>query len=100
MSDRIIVLTERPGTIKDIHKINFEIENRNPINCRENPKFSKYFNMLWKELGVSTGRQGMKNHKGKNKIYKEKKKAKNTSIYSTNRNINNISKNLVTTSKQ
>lgn len=60
MSDRIIVLTERPGTIKDIHKINFEIENRNPINCRENPKFSKYFNMLWKELGVSTGRNVMK----------------------------------------
>jgi len=63
MSDRIIVLTERPGTIKDIHKINFEIENRNPINCRENPKFSKYFNMLWKELGVSTGRNVMKNDK-------------------------------------
>ena len=52
MSDRVTVLTKRPGTIKDIHKIDFEMENRNPINCRENPKFSKYFNTLWKELGV------------------------------------------------
>ena len=52
MSDRVLVLTKRPGTIKDIHKIDFEIENRNPINCRESPKFSKYFNTLWKELGV------------------------------------------------
>ena len=52
MSDRVIVLTKRPGTIKDIHKIDFEMEKRNPINCRENPKFSKYFNTLWKELGV------------------------------------------------
>ena len=52
MSDRVIVLTKRPGEIKDIHKIDFEMENRNPINCRENPKFSKYFNTLWKELGV------------------------------------------------
>ena len=52
MSDRVVVLTKRPGEIKDIHKINFEMENRNPINCRENPKFSKYFNTLWKELGV------------------------------------------------
>ena len=52
MSDRVVVLTKRPGTIKDIHKIDFEMENRNPINCRENPKFSKYFNTLWKELGV------------------------------------------------
>lgn len=52
MSDRVIVLTKRPGTIKNIHKIDFNIENRNPINCRESPLFSKYFNTLWKELGV------------------------------------------------
>lgn len=52
MSDRVLVLSKRPGTIKDIHKIDFEIENRTPINCRENPKFSQYFNTLWEELGV------------------------------------------------
>lgn len=52
MSDRVLVLSKRPGTIKDIHKIDFEIENRTPLNCRESPKFSKYFNTLWKELGV------------------------------------------------
>ena len=50
MSDRVFVLSKMPGTIKDIHKIDFEIENRDPINCRESPKFSKYFNTLWKEL--------------------------------------------------
>ena len=52
MADRVLVLSKRPGTIKDIQKINFEIESRTPINCRENPKFSKYFNTLWKGLGV------------------------------------------------
>ncbi|MGN1297884.1 MAG: ABC transporter ATP-binding protein [Clostridia bacterium] len=52
MSDRVLVLSKRPGTVKDIHKIDFEIKNRTPINCRENPKFSGYFNTLWKELGV------------------------------------------------
>lgn len=52
MSDRVLVLSKRPGTIKDIHKIKFGIENRTPINCRESPKFSQYFNTLWKELGV------------------------------------------------
>lgn len=50
MSDRVLVLSKRPGTIKDIHKIDFEIENRTPLNCRESPKFSEYFNTLWKEL--------------------------------------------------
>ena len=53
MSDRVLVLSKRPGTIKDIHKIDFEIENRTPINCRQSPKFSKYFDCLWNELGVN-----------------------------------------------
>lgn len=52
MSDRVIVLSKRPGRVKNIHKIDFDIENRNPINVRESPKFSGYFNTLWKELGV------------------------------------------------
>ena len=52
MADKVVVLTKRPGRVKDICKINFEMENRNPINVRESPKFSTYFNTLWKELGV------------------------------------------------
>ncbi len=52
MSDRIIVLTKRPATIKNIHKIEFEMENRDPLNCRESPKFSKYFDTIWKELDI------------------------------------------------
>lgn len=51
MSDRIIVLSQRPAKIKNIHKIEFDIPNRTPLNCRESPKFSKYFDTLWKELG-------------------------------------------------
>lgn len=50
MSDRIIVLTNRPGTIKKIHNISFETKDRTPLNTREDVKFSKYFNILWKEL--------------------------------------------------
>ncbi len=52
MSDRIVVLTKRPATVKKIEKIDFEMENRNPMNARKNPKFSKYFDSLWKELDV------------------------------------------------
>lgn len=53
MSDRIVVLTHRPGMVKNIHNIEFEMSNRNPLNCRESPKFSKYFDCIWKELDVS-----------------------------------------------
>ena len=52
MSDRIIVLTNRPAKVKQIHTIDFEMKNRTPINCRKSPKFSEYFDTLWKELDV------------------------------------------------
>lgn len=52
MSDRVIVLDKRPATVKSIHDIKFEIEDREPLNCRKSPKFSEYFDYLWKELDV------------------------------------------------
>lgn len=52
MSDRVIVLSKRPAEIKKIYEIDFCLPNRDPINCRESPKFSKYFDSLWKELDV------------------------------------------------
>jgi len=52
MGDRVVVLTKRPGTIKTIHNIKFDLERRDPLNCRQTPEFSKYFDILWKELGV------------------------------------------------
>lgn len=50
MSDKIIILSDRPAVIKEILEIDFEMENRTPLTCRNNPKFSKYFNHIWKEL--------------------------------------------------
>lgn len=50
MSDRVIVLSHRPATVKKIYDIDFEMDNRTPLACREKPKFSQYFNLMWKEL--------------------------------------------------
>ena len=52
MSDRIVVLTKRPARVKKIYEVDFELENRNPLTVRESPKFSSYFDSLWKELDV------------------------------------------------
>ncbi len=52
MSDKVIVLTKRPAKIKKIHTIDFGMPDRTPINCRKSPKFSEYFDTLWKELDV------------------------------------------------
>lgn len=53
MSDRVVVLSNRPSVIKKIYDINFDIESRDPMNCRENLKFSKYYENLWKELDIN-----------------------------------------------
>ena len=50
MADRVIVLSNRPATVKNVYDIKFDVENRTPLNCREDPKFSKYFNIMWREL--------------------------------------------------
>ena len=50
MSDRVIVLSHRPAIVKKIYDIDFEMEDRTPLNCREKPKFSRYFNLMWKEM--------------------------------------------------
>lgn len=52
MSDRVLVLSKRPGTIKSSHLIQLSGENRNPVDLRKAPEFRHYFNSIWKELDV------------------------------------------------
>ncbi len=53
MGDRIMVLSARPAEIKEMIDIDFEMENRTPLTCRNSPKFGKYFDHIWKELGMN-----------------------------------------------
>jgi len=49
MSDRIIILTKRPGTIKKIISIDFD-KTLTPLERRDSPLFNQYFRQLWEEL--------------------------------------------------
>ncbi|MGF7183977.1 NitT/TauT family transport system ATP-binding protein [Desulfitispora alkaliphila] len=53
MSDRIILLTNRPGSVKNIYTIELTCSTKTPLKCREAPEFSKHFNTIWKELDVN-----------------------------------------------
>ncbi len=48
MSDKIIILTSRPATVKD--EVLPKLEEETPLKRRENPKFSVLFDKLWREL--------------------------------------------------
>lgn len=52
MADRVVVLSRRPATVKNIHDIKLSCEKRTPLSCREAPEFRHYFNKIWKELDV------------------------------------------------
>lgn len=49
MSDRIIVLTARPGEIKAIHKTNFN-ENLSPFERRKTNEAKALFDIIWQEI--------------------------------------------------
>ena len=48
MSNKVIVLSKRPATIKNIHLI--DLGDGTPFEKRELPKFNQYFDDIWKEL--------------------------------------------------
>lgn len=50
LGDKVVVLTERPASIKKIIPLHFEIELDTPLNRRNSPEFKTYFNLVWKEL--------------------------------------------------
>ena len=50
VADRIFVLSRRPASVIATHKLDFaDIE---PLKRRENKDFSKWFELLWRELNV------------------------------------------------
>ncbi len=49
LSDRIIILTNRPARVKQIEEINFK-RNLSPLKRRDSADFSSYFNKIWEAL--------------------------------------------------
>lgn len=51
MSDRVVVLSQRPAKVKAIHDLT-ELRALSPLARRDHPAFRSYFNAIWKELDV------------------------------------------------
>lgn len=49
LCDRVAVMSKRPGTIKNIHKINL-LNKTIPSKNRTDEKFYYYYDILWKEI--------------------------------------------------
>ena len=49
LANRIIVLSKRPGKVKNVYNIELKKRN-NPIKNRSDEKFNYYFNLIWGDL--------------------------------------------------
>ena len=49
MSDKIIVLSSRPGKVKKIIDLKFD-KSLTPFERRQDPEFNTYFSLVWEEL--------------------------------------------------
>lgn len=55
MTDRVVVLSRRPGRIKSEHLMRFDSHGQgrpSPFEVRSLPEFNTYFSLLWDELDV------------------------------------------------
>ena len=52
MSDQIVVLSHRPGSVKSIHDLHAMAE-LTPMMRRSHPQFQTLFHAVWEELDVN-----------------------------------------------
>lgn len=50
MADKIVVLTKRPATVKAVFDIDIDADT--PLKRRESPRFSEWFDRVWKEVSL------------------------------------------------
>ncbi len=55
-SSRVIVLSNRPSTIKKEILLSFDESYDTPLKRRSAPEFRNYFNDIWKELDIGEGK--------------------------------------------
>ena len=52
MSDRVMVLSQRPAVVKAVHDLE-DLRPLSPMQRRDAPQFHTFFNAIWKELDVN-----------------------------------------------
>lgn len=52
MADRVLVLSNRPGSVKSIHTIDLGHDDGDEVSLRRSPKFNEYFDNIWHDLDI------------------------------------------------
>jgi NitT/TauT family transport system ATP-binding protein len=54
LSDRVLVMSKRPGRITAVHDIQLDRDRTDPVSSREAPGFGDYVARIWKQLEIQT----------------------------------------------
>ncbi|MGE5103655.1 MAG: ABC transporter ATP-binding protein [Betaproteobacteria bacterium] len=63
LSDRVVVMSKRPGRIKAVHEIHLDCDRTDPVTARKAPRFGEYVTTIWQQLEIQTSTldlQGLK----------------------------------------
>lgn len=61
MADRIVVLTNRPATVKSVHTVSFRNASTDAVNIRTHPEYQAMFAKIWSELEIIDEAKGSAN---------------------------------------
>ena len=50
LSNEVIVLSNKPASVKAVIAIDLGIGERDPIEARKSPRFTEYFSRIWDEI--------------------------------------------------
>ncbi|GGB18101.1 ABC transporter ATP-binding protein [Allosediminivita pacifica] len=53
MANRIVVLTNRPATVKTVHEVPWGDEVTDPVAVRDRPEYQEMFSKIWQELELA-----------------------------------------------
>ncbi|AXK81504.1 ABC transporter ATP-binding protein [Pseudolabrys taiwanensis] len=58
MADRVVVLTRRPATVKEVYEVSFSREAASVADAPAMPGFSEYYKRIWNALDISVTGMG------------------------------------------
>ncbi|WP_200759867.1 hypothetical protein [Effusibacillus dendaii] len=56
MSDRVVVMSKRPATVKRIYEVGLASQHGSGLKARSDIRYNEFFDSIWTDLDIQIGR--------------------------------------------